>query len=86
MINSVAVLKTSADVAGIAMEVHEGRHAASFLLGMTDEVRVEGNFVAGFYVNDLKRQRVDFGRGNARPMWTDVGVEEKIVLNRVEDA
>lgn len=86
MINPVAVLQTTANISCIAMEVNEGRHAASLLFGMTDEVRMEGNFVASLYVNDFKGQCVDFRWRDACPVRSNVGVEEKIVLDGVKHA
>jgi hypothetical protein len=62
VVDAVAVLETTADVARIAVEVDEGGHGAALLVWMTDEIRVEGNFVASLDVDDLERQRVDFRR------------------------
>lgn len=85
MINAVAVLKPTANVASIAMKVDESRYATAFLLWMTNEVRVERDFISGLYVHDLKRQTVDLWRWYASSMRPDIGIEEQIVLDRVEE-
>lgn len=84
MVDTVAVLQTTADVAGVAMEVDESRNAASLLLGMSNEVRVKRDFIFGLYVHDFERKTVDLRRRNTRSMRSDVGVEEQIVLNRIK--
>lgn len=76
MINSIAVLQSTANVASVAMKVNQSRYATSFLFWMTDEIRMEGNLIASFYVDDFKGQSIDLGRWNTSPMGTDVGIEE----------
>lgn len=84
MVDAVAVLQSTADVTGVAMEVDESRNAASLLLGMSNEVGVQRDFIFGLYVHDFERKTVDLRRRNTRSMRSDVGVEEQIVLNRIK--
>lgn len=85
LVDSIAVLQPPANVTGIAMKINERWNGVALLLGMTNEIRVEGNFVAGLYVHSFKRQPVDLRRWHALPMRSDVGVEQQVVLDRVEE-
>lgn len=84
MVDAVAVLQPPTDVPRISMKVDERRDAISFLLGMADEVRVQRDFIASFYVHNFEGKAVDLGRGNTRSVSADVGIEQQIVLNRVK--
>lgn len=81
MINSVAVLQSSTDVASVAVKIDERRNAAAFLLRVANEIRVEGNFIASFYVNNFKGEPVDLRGWYTRSVWADVRIEQQVILN-----
>lgn len=52
---SLGILQPMADVASIAMEIHDGRHEFAFFARMADPEGVQRHIVGGPYVHHLER-------------------------------
>ena len=66
------------------MKENYSRHWTAFRLWMSYEVSVEGNFITSFDEYRFKWKLIDEGRLNTSSMDSNVGEEQEIILNSIE--